>query len=781
MEHNDCVDFFDAEGRGALDELRAETEKQRLPFDDETLAALIKRHSLPPLVNFCRQYEAELRATVVMLYLEHRVVALDEYYAVPHTGLYKLVRAIDGHAYCLLDAEDTQVVWGLDQQERRALMEEFDGNMYKLMHERYAEKPNKKRATVKLEEGAVVPYDHQRTKKRAKNELVRRDRDECISLNVALALAQQQQGHNEEKHRLEMELVQTKHELALKTKDTEVLDARLQLTQQQQYFQQFFQQRDAGPSRFLALGAAAVRRAQILSINDWLKDSLYPKQDLSQIPLPTEWRYQALFANQLVRYDDIRVMLRVDAVDGARGRRHLLMSVPLTFRYKMLDILHLLRQHNESTYLGADFDKLLAKCPPQYSILLHYCDVLSGDKMQALTSPLNRLNVATVLLHCQAIVQVDLINERARKTLHQAKKKAQEALKLSEKKGDPDAAKKKLKLDVKEKDVECVHLITMGAHLNKPAELMPTIELLDEYYPAPSFYGAGTYVTASLGLRVHNPIFEKIDEYGLGTGSGKCCPLCWTKDRIYTHTAPDAQHSHHLNCCPVLANLSNNEAQVLLALRHAFNGRMPGNKERAEKLRANSTSGACLYAEDFTLNDSTLLRHATDDELASGQHVAGLRLNLPVYLAMRQAAYALLSVQRKKSPLLGALERQITFLGQLLLGPTVDYTQCTIADLLQTVDAAPFVAAKPNRTFNSKKNDTDHLFFSLQPVPSGPRELKHQETVRLELQNQQYLAQVVQQTQMQLQLQQMQPVPSMPEYDPLSYAAQFQEETEDVY
>ena len=118
----------------------------------------------------------------------------------------------------------------------------------------------------------------------------------------------------------------------------------------------------------------------------------------------------------------------------------------------------------------------------------------------------------------------------------------------------------------------------------------------------------------------------------------------------------------------------------------------------------------------------------------------------------------------------------------LLLPATDDYTTKTLGELLLTADLTPFVANRAQRSFEFKKGDTDHMYFSLLATQPGPREQKHLEFARAETQNQQYVAQMIQQSRMQMQLQ------PVFQYDAaMAFAAQQppqreeEEELEDVF
>ncbi len=738
-QHNDCVEMLGSGGEASpLERLRAECDG--LPFEEHDLGALLRRHTPRELQAFCQRHRPE-NGHETMLWLgespelcerpslDNNSGNMHACYDIEHCGgqLVKRVYYMGSHAYCFLDASDKALVMALPRDRLKQLWARYGNGMLKIVTASVpppvAEVPVKQEPMeverVSRKRGVnceLALYDHSRREKKLCLELAVRDRDQCISLNVELALLKQDQAHQRECHRLEKELMQTRHELTIKGKDNEVLQTQVLLQQQQNYFAQYFRN-SATAGAVSSLLSTAPRK--VASVHDWISDRHY-QQDLSRLSLPMEPRYQTLYNDQRVTYAQLLPLMHVYAV--ANGHR-LLLGVPMTYRYRLCDVLQRLRDAPSASFCRQDFAPLLRCCPSDYTVLLHWVDMSAGEEV-ASRQPINQLNVAALLFHCQAVLMAHELNKPA--------KEAAKAKVAGNKNGDSQPPPPR----VKEKELVRVQLIVADQR-----EFVPALGPQDDFYPHAAFYGPGTFVTASLGLRLSNPAFVRNRKEKNGTGSGKLCPLCWTMDRVYTQTATDAQHTHSLCSCPQLAMLSDNEAQVLLALRHACKS-WQGNKDRAEKLRQKKF----LFGKSFTLGEKTLLRHAIPDEMERGEHVAGLRLNLVRYLEMRNTVYALLKVQLRRSPLLAnQLDARLAFLARLLLTTSSKLdASCTVGSLLLDADLRPFLV-KP-RTF-SPSEGRDRLFFALQQPPMTAREQQYSDDVLCQQQAQFCMAQALYQQQ----------------------------------
>jgi hypothetical protein len=124
---------------------------------------------------------------------------------------------------------------------------------------------------------------------------------------------------------------------------------------------------------------------------------------------------------------------------------------------------------------------------------------------------------------------------------------------------------------------------------------------------------------------------------GMGTGNGKTCQFCRSL-AIVVKKSGKAQVSHHTNMCPLLAVLSNNEVDILNQLQLAC---QQGDKKKLSTLLKHKFIFG--IEEDqadqdlMKLGERTLPRHATADELATGQHVNGLRINEACLQRLRQS------------------------------------------------------------------------------------------------------------------------------------------------
>lgn len=683
-------------------------------FEPEGLRELVQRHTLPVIQQFCNEEESLLQRNDLILWVGESPELRDRRYVVEHTQLVKPVIFIESHAYCFLDASDRKQVWEMPRNQQQLVWQRFGGAMIRILHPRLGndtamEVENNKPRRIKRESlDTLVQYDHSRELKRA-----RRTDESITALSVELALAKQENENQKERHRIETELMQTRHELALKSKDNEVLSAQLALTQQQQYFTQLYQQYPPSQHRSqLALtGPQMIRK--VTSVQEWLKDSHY-QQDFSQIPLPKEVRYQNVFNDQRVRYNDLLQSLHVVATSQGR----LLLVVPLTYRYKLVDILQCLTQSQQGAAYRNEIGQLLRCCPSSYTVQLHWINLNVGpdgneDAEAASRSIYNELNVSIILVHCQAITLAYDLNRPAKDLAKQVKTS-----------GTTTTTKKVTETQVKEKELLQIQVI-----VHHPNEFVPALGPLDEFYPHCAFYGPGTFITPSMGLRLRNPSFKKDKNKKNGTGSGKLCPLCWTMDRVYTLTAgTEAQHTHSICSCPQLAMLSDNEAQILLAIRHACTP-WRGNEERAAKLRGKKF----LFGKNFSLGEKAFFRRATPEEIAQGDHVGELRVNATRRMELCQTVFTLLKVQLKRSPLLGPLHRRLHFLANLLLTtPGLDHNS-TVSQLLIDADGKAFKLK--TRSFDCKDGQ-DRLFFSLKTPLMTPREAFYYQDCQVQQQTQ---------------------------------------------
>jgi hypothetical protein len=264
---------------------------------------------------------------------------------------------------------------------------------------------------------------------------------------------------------------------------------------------------------------------------------------------------------------------------------------------------------------------------------------------------------------------------------------------------------------------------------NSSVVFRPSFEIMDQFYPSQTCFGTGTFLS-------HNMAINVIARRSKGTGNNKNCAFCRTRERMIKQTG-DSQISHQLKKCSALATLSNNEVDLLLALRDACHG---SDKKIAQKLKTKKFLFGCDKKSSdpdlLRLNYQTLLRHATKEEIQSGQHVNGLRINLGVWKEMRRVDYLSMRHQFEGS-LFGTLHPTTLYLmsgfRQILT------TTTNVASLIYDSQGELFLSSKfdaktkkPLRTFESN----DNIYFSFEEKSLSPTLLKQNEFFRKEQQNQ---------------------------------------------
>lgn len=319
---------------------------------------------------------------------------------------------------------------------------------------------------------------------------------------------------------------------------------------------------------------------RIHSVEKWIGDNQYD-QDLSTIPLTNNFeKWTSLFENPLINDIMLYNAIRCHVIPNSHK---IILCIPLTYRYRLRDVINIVAEQC-GLLNNPNIMKLMKLCPSDYSVVLYN----TGEPPLLDEAP-NRQNFATIACHCHFIVAGVFLSK-------------------SETKWEPRL-------------------------IDQPPQsyVIPDFDIMDRHYPASTYFGHRTYIWYNMGLCAKNL-------HTSGTGNNKNCPFCQTHQRICKQK--DAfQIAHQVKTCFSLATLSNNEAHILLAI---MNGCRDADKKRANAL---STHGF-LFGVDkkvnknaIHLNHNTLLRHATDEEIANGQHINGLRLNKHVYIEMRKDLY----------------------------------------------------------------------------------------------------------------------------------------------
>lgn len=417
---------------------------------------------------------------------------------------------------------------------------------------------------------------------------------------------------------------------------------------------------------------------KIKSVDEWLGDNLYA-QDFTVVSRANNFnKWDSMFTNPLINDFTAHNSLNFDTSYG-----QIRLVVSLTYAYKLHLILERLAElSNRKQQVRA----LMSACPAAYTVVLYATG--EGDMFSRVA---NEQNYATLATHCHFIM-------------------ASKYLKNAEDKW-------KIKL------IESVD-----------PRSIPSLELIDKYYPASTYFGQNTFMSYTMGLGAESCKVK-------GTGNNKNCPFCQLRVRMVKQTG-ECQISHQLKNCPALATLGNNEVDILLALMDACKG-------LEKKVSAALSSHKFLFGIDkkapssntmLRLGDNTLLRHATPEELLEGQHINGLRINRDVYKRMCETNYAQMRLQFDKE-LFGPMDKLVYDLLSNIQGIHHSYqNQETplISSLIYDSDGMPFLETKfDQKTKKPLRDFDDELFFSFTLLPLSARALKQQQFFQEELQNQQ--------------------------------------------
>lgn len=164
-------------------------------------------------------------------------------------------------------------------------------------------------------------------------------------------------------------------------------------------------------------------------------------------------------------------------------------------------------------------------------------------------------------------------------------------------------------------------------------------EILRKWYPFVTS-GPGTVLTEDL----------KMPAYSLkkGPGEGKCCSFCEMQFVAVSNGL--IKHSHHLDHCDILANLSNNEYNILAVVmeRKQIALQVAATIDKSKFNR--SEAAAVEFARSkfmSTYTADSFLRLATEREIALGQFATcplsndRVRVNMSVLMSMRAESWDL--------------------------------------------------------------------------------------------------------------------------------------------
>jgi hypothetical protein len=533
-------------------------------------------------------------------------------------------------------------------------------------------------------------------------------------LRVQLALRERELSEIEARVQTERDLVSAKHIIELQERELFFYRQLCVIANGPSYFhpptslQQQQQQQLSGVGRI----------GGITTIPEWLSGSLY-SQDFSLLSVPQPWplvdklgngagggtpqhrfpHWAGLFVNPAFEVKPtkndrhplhlLHSQLKVSNENDARYRVRL--SVPLTYRYSLKYVLQLIA---EKCCRTKQFASVIGACPAEYQVVLFSTSFLTVSSEQPCGGDPNdpqhlarlcervernaRLNAATLVTHCHFFC---VTQELERST-------------------DNDKR-------------DWVPLLQ-----TKPASPLttPSIELMEEFFPHAAQFGLFTSLTHNMTLSA-TMVWDVPGKQGKGmrTGKNKKCPFCRSCDPTLL-PAKTMRISHNVKNCSALAMLSDNEAEILVTLREACiqDSKLRSNEKRlTQQLFIFGEPKKKSVPRKVLFDGHQLLRHATPEELALGEHIHGLRLNREIYAEMRKNVYASLRFQFE-GRLFDTLNEHAADLARLLHDLPSEVK--TVASLIRGADGEHFLDSH----FETRESRTplrefgvDRLFFSL--------------------------------------------------------------------
>lgn len=455
----------------------------------------------------------------------------------------------------------------------------------------------------------------------------------------------------------------------------------------------------AFPQKPLSLENGQSHR-KIRTIEEWIGPNLYGLEEVGTDKRLNFGKWDGLF----IRPEITPISLLQHAISASFHpfSQLIKLSVKLTYEYPLKMILHILEEVSyERT--KEKFQQLMKLCPSNYKIVL-FANVMMDDNNPYFNEITNRTNISNILLHCQLIMTVNRLNRDG--------------------KGEAPNGEYIIQT-CKEQD----------------ALLKPDFTLMDNYFPSFLSHGPNTYLSYIMGLNVVKPNSQGT---GDGIGSNKSCAFCRTRTRISKNVSGEIQRAHQPKKCPLLATIGNNEVTILLAIRDVL---LKSDKKQSDALKnIHSFFGNDDESEmgDDELNlYNTLLRHATDEEFANGQHINGLRLNKAIYMKLRFYVIKLLKQQFQSKLFTERLDDFIRSLFSSVHVEGLDLSILTIGSLILDSNGDSFLSTKlsdlnkpaPRKSKNTKGKkgklsphgkkeeesnslagftNANHLFFSFQ-------------------------------------------------------------------
>lgn len=620
------------------------------------------RHGSAALRDFYAQHAALFETNVLLVELigavetEHRFA-----------GLCKPVYALGEGACIFIDAEDQRHLKSEPESVRRHLAMAYRDAIFQI-EARHA--PSGTEIVKRPAEEVWQPYEQQPVTKRARlgdDSFERVIRENCEKA-VTLALRDPQVAALRREHALELQVMHQQCQLAMQERELAL-------------WRQFGI--GLGGANTPQLSATPTPRG-VRRVSEWLGENRYG-QDLSQSPgfasLPT-WAF--LFGHEPRLTPQIMdAALSVESVGNGRVR----LVVPLTYRYSLSRVIALLGARCRDSA----WHRCTAACDPRHQIVLY-------DNV----APVDGDAEARQRAHAHDVLNSDNLAVH----LHMMMK-AQELTQREQTRGT-----REWRLCLPESE----------------PRFAPALEIIAEHYPHAALFGPQTPLTHDMGLYLKNTFGgsgsggKKGKKSGMGTGKNKKCPFCCVLARMTKQGEKAYSRSHQPKKCSMFALISNNEADLLLCLLHTLQASEASDRHGESLLHHEFLFGAATpqkKGDVLDLGRQTLLRHATETELLTGQHINGLRINSELLVALSRTAYAKMRQQFENSLLFGELDTAAAALVEMLTGVTRVQGQIpAVRALVRAGDGLPFLATRfVPQTKQPLRQFVGELYFSLETRP----------------------------------------------------------------
>jgi hypothetical protein len=548
-------------------------------------------------------------------------------------------------------------------------------------------------------------------------------REANTELRIRLALEKREREVERDNYEREMETLRERYD-----NEKKLMQANLTIEFQERELSRLLTMPSPQQS-IIPVARPPTIKNRTLTMKDWLGPNLYNQDYVHTLQPHRTQRWQNLFTNPALTPELLRTHMFVARITNYKLR----LVLPLTYRYNLATIIRLVAAESNQSR-ASHVESLLEACPKDYSVVLY------GG--MATTDLEHRINCSTIAVHCHLVRWAQEIRRRS--------------------------ADEMWSLTVNQAE--------------QPAHCVPSLELLEEFFPSSVYYTAGSYLTHNMTMpllyggeksaektgKKKKSVKKAVPEVkkvktgkesggGLGTGHGKKCPYCtkWTRTLVQ---GSNYQLSHHPTHCPAIALLSANEAVVLETLRQRCQpstttnsaGGLPRKKENkfvshsfvmGGESKARKGAGA---AHEFSFDSKSLLRHATPEELDAGEHINGLRVNRRRMRELRRTVQETLRTQLD-GPIFDAVDTATeSFVGCLYDMEVLPTTHKlpAVRSLLYDEFGQKFLESRFEKTTKKALHGFDAeeaLFFSLDTSKNpSPRLLRYMDYYGSQLTAQQF-------------------------------------------